>query len=79
VDQRSPGVLTPGIFHPVTYLFTGCVYNRHVAPCGILALIRGHSMDLVIAVLLGNLMQYGTIPINNVFSIAESFFKRMTN
>jgi hypothetical protein len=77
VDQRSPGVLTPGIFHLVTYLFTGSVYNRHVSSCGILAVIRGHSMDLVIAVLLGNLMQYGTILINSVFSIAESFFKRM--
>jgi hypothetical protein len=36
-------------------------------------------MDLVIAVLLGNLMQYGTILINNVFDIAEEFFKRMSN
>jgi TRAP-type C4-dicarboxylate transport system permease large subunit len=35
-------------------------------------------MDFVIAVLLGNLMQYGTI-INNVFGIAEAFFKRMPN
>jgi hypothetical protein len=36
-------------------------------------------MDLVIAVLLGNLMQYGTIPINNIFGIVEAFFKRMSN
>jgi hypothetical protein len=36
-------------------------------------------MDLVIAVLLGNLMQYGTILINNVFGIAEAFFKRLSN
>jgi hypothetical protein len=36
-------------------------------------------MDLVIAVLPGNLMQYGTILIKNVFGIAEAFFKRMSN
>jgi hypothetical protein len=36
-------------------------------------------MDLVIAVFLGNLIQSGPILINNVFDIAEAFFKRMPN
>jgi hypothetical protein len=36
-------------------------------------------MDLVIAVLFGNLMQYGTILIKKGFDIAEAFFKRMSN
>jgi hypothetical protein len=36
-------------------------------------------MALVLAVLLGNLMQFGTILKNNVFGIAEAFFKRIFN
>jgi hypothetical protein len=35
-------------------------------------------MDLVIAVFLGSLIKYGTILINNVFGIAEAFFKRVS-
>jgi hypothetical protein len=35
-------------------------------------------MNLVIAILLGNLMQYGTILINKVYDITEAFFKRMS-
>jgi hypothetical protein len=74
--------------------FTGGVDSRHISHCNLLVhrvclqstrftlwhsdCDSGAQHGLGDCVILDNLMQYGTILINSVFSIAESFFKRLT-